>query len=101
MTVTPDVETLHDQNHKALLDFLTVELELGFTFMEIAKDEADPEHRQRLRARAEQVIEVIERFSSRIEDPAAKSAIERRAATLKGLIAEAPAQKAPAESRSS
>src|SRR5260370_42077289 len=86
MTTTPDLEKLHHANHKALLDLLSVDLDLGFTFAELAKSGAQAAHAQVLKARAEQVLQVVEHFEQRIEDATAKSRVKRRVAELKRFV---------------
>ncbi len=88
-TTTPDLEKLHRQNQKRLQDFLNVELDLGFTFAELAKSEAQAAHVEVLKSRAEQAIRVVEHFEPRIEASSAKARVKRRAAELKGFISEA------------
>ena len=68
-------------NH-ATIEFLAIDLDLGFTFCETARIEADidPPAMARLLEKIRAVIDIVARFSPRVEDEA-----ERRTCWTNGV----------------
>jgi hypothetical protein len=86
----PDVQDLHDQANRNLIDFLRIELDLGFTFASVAKTEHDMgnlEHAEQSKQRAITAIESVRYFEERVPNQDAKRSIADRCAELERVIA--------------
>ena len=84
------VDRLRAKNQAALTDFLSTDLEIGFTLLNIAKRKkaTDPEHYKAAIAEARTALDTVRNFLGRIQDPAAWMAIHRRADELETAIEE-------------
>jgi hypothetical protein len=71
-----------------LIEFLRVDLDLAFTFLETAKteSESDPEHCKSAVAKAQAALETIRKFQGRIEDRDEWSKINSRADHLEAAL---------------
>ena len=82
------LEKLRQRSQRALIDFLNVDLDLGFTFAttaEIEKGLDPPAYRQAL-AKANEALLTIRRFEGRIQDIEAWKSIHQRANELEQRI---------------
>ena len=82
MPQPPDpFDALRTRNQEALLEFLRVDLDLGFTFLETARVEADSDsaHCKAALEKARAVLESVRRFQSRIDDPGERNKIKASA----------------------
>jgi hypothetical protein len=83
-------EKLLVQSHQRLLEFVDVELALGFTFVDFAHAERDlgnQEHFQHAKRDAEVAVQSIRHFLARVENEAARTARVRRCDELVQAIA--------------
>lgn len=90
VVMLPDVQDLHDQANRNLIDFLRIELDLGFTFASVAKTEHDMgnlEHAEQSKQRAITAIESVRYFEERVPNRDAKRSIADRCAELERVIA--------------
>jgi Mg-chelatase subunit ChlI len=90
MSSNPESDDLEDGVQQNLLDFLRIEVDLGFTLAKTAEIEASmqsSEHAEQARKHAESAIETIRRFQSKIKDTRALIEIRQRADELQRLIA--------------
>jgi hypothetical protein len=81
-------KTLHAQNQVALIDFLTLDLDLAFTILRTAEMEAKdhPEHYRSALTKVQAALDTIQSLGSRIEDLRAWTTIHDRANELKSAF---------------
>ncbi|HEY7337984.1 MAG TPA: hypothetical protein VH639_24040 [Bryobacteraceae bacterium] len=92
LTMRTKADFLADESRRLLVDFLTVELETGFTFARLAKTQngfPNPEpHAAKLKKNVREVVGTVKRFRGRLNDEARKqiddglSKLERIASEL-------------------
>ncbi|MDP9115573.1 MAG: hypothetical protein M3O20_18085 [Acidobacteriota bacterium] len=84
-----ELETLAQEADAALAAFLRAELELGYTYANTARVEADFDAVGAKRARqlAQDALETVERFRERITDPAIQAELQESRARLEELLA--------------
>lgn len=82
MNTTP--ESLIAEGQKALVNFLRIELDLGFTYLSTASIEADSDqqHASAAMEKARIVLDTVRHFSPRVLDAAVRAEIEARANSL-------------------
>ncbi|HWE49931.1 MAG TPA: hypothetical protein VG273_09090 [Bryobacteraceae bacterium] len=73
---------------KNLTDFLRIDTDTAFTFLDTATIEAnsDPDHSRRAVQKARTALETIRRFLVRVKDPAVHAEIASRADQLESAI---------------
>ena len=80
--VSPEYfEQLRAQSQRNLIDFLNVEIQLGFTFTEAAASQRDMghlEHSRHTRGEAQKAIDTIHHFLDRIASPEVRKSIQDR-----------------------
>ena len=86
-------KTMHALTEKAnrtTIEFLATDLDLGFTFCETARIEADidPPAMVRLLDKIRTVIDTVARFSPRVEDEAERRVLQERAEKLRAELSE-------------
>jgi hypothetical protein len=79
---------LHTRNQAALVDLLRTDLDLGFTFLQMANVTGDRGHARQAVQRATAALEGIRRLSERIENRDLKSEIRGKADELEKAIDE-------------
>jgi hypothetical protein len=77
---------IQDQSQRRLIEFLKVDLELGFTFTRMAQTRDNGY--KRLLQNARKVLESVRRLEGRIVDRTARKEIHERADELKRLLAD-------------
>ena len=90
MYMPSEHQELHDEADRNLIDFLRIELDLGFTFAKVAKTEHDLgnlEHAEKSKQRAIAAMESARYFQQRLPNPEAKRSVSGRCAELDRLIA--------------
>lgn len=89
--VTPEVfAELRAQSQRCLIDFLDVEIKLGFTFVESAayeRDAGEAEHFQHTKQQAVKAVASIHHFVDRVENQVTRDAIASRCQELERAIA--------------
>jgi hypothetical protein len=75
---------LKTRTQETLIEFLDADLDLAFTFLEIARNETD--HHEATIDKVRTALESIHRFQSRVEDPEARERIQNRAAKLEAEL---------------
>jgi hypothetical protein len=80
--------TLTARTQKALIDFLSVDLDLAFTFLQTAEIEADsdPVHCKAAFQKALVALGAIRQFQERIEDPQERQKIHDRTDELEAAL---------------
>ena len=83
-----DLEELDKRRQENLINFLNADLDLGFTFIETAKQRSrnHADHTQALE-KARRVVQTIRQFEGSIAEPDMWDAIHARADELNKLIA--------------
>src|ERR1051326_6964075 len=83
------IEALRAKNQAVLAEFLSTEIELGFTLLQTAKIEADSDrdHARSALTVAKEALSSLRRFENRIEDPTASADLQSRADQLESAIA--------------
>jgi hypothetical protein len=77
------------ESQSALVDFLNIELDLGFTFLELARTERDldPPQASRLTGKIAEVLQTVRGFIPRVTDSAVAAGIGSRADSLESELA--------------
>ena len=78
-------ELKREADHK-LVDFLKVELKLGFTFVDLAEQYRAEDDRARSLENARKAVETIRRFLGRVKDHAEWTQIQAETGELEQLI---------------
>jgi hypothetical protein len=78
--------TLREAAQRRLVEFLEVDLDLGFTYLKMAETREERRSRERLRRNARRAVEAVRRFEGRITDPTEWTAIHERADELQRLL---------------
>jgi hypothetical protein len=81
------------QSQRYLIDFLIVEIQLGFTFVEAAAMEhhaGDFEPSRHSKAEAWKAISTVHQFLDRVDSPKVRSAVADRCAELERAVAALP-----------
>ena len=78
------------QSQAKLADLLSIDLDLAFTFLETAAITTEPERPEELIEKATRALESIRYFLPRLHDPQTREEIEARAEELEKAIAKAP-----------
>jgi hypothetical protein len=89
VTLQDRFSALRAQTQRGLTDFLTSELQLGFTFVEIAITERDfgnDEHFQHSKKDAQEAARTIRHFLDRIADPGARLLLDRHCSELEKAL---------------
>ena len=88
----PQLEALRERADLSLIAFLSAELDLGFTFAQTTKIEADIDQAgvEPARELAEQALETVYQFQARIADNEKRREIQERAGELEKLISAMP-----------
>jgi hypothetical protein len=79
----PELKLEADQS---LIDFLKLELKLGFTFVDLAKQYCTEKDRAKSLENARKAVETIRRFQGRIEDHAEWTQVHTEANELEKLL---------------
>ena len=90
-----EYQELHDQADRNLIDFLRIELDLGFTFASVAKTERDlgnHEHAKKSKQRAITAAGSVRYFQQRVPNRHVRSSIAERCAELERVIASIDAE---------
>src|SRR5947208_6880539 len=84
----PQSNAPHARNQATVADFLRADLDLAFTFLSTARMDAgdDPDHVQRLLARASAALAGIRRLSGLIEDRTVWGEVHSRADELERAL---------------
>jgi hypothetical protein len=91
----PDLQSLTARSQRLLVQFLEVDLDLAFTFLQTAGLEAgvDIAHYHQAMGRAQTALDSIRHFQGRITDPDQSRRIRDRANQLEAAIAAQQASK--------
>ena len=85
-----EFEQLREAHQQNLRGFVEVELDLGFTFVELALTERDQnnlEHFQHAKHHAEKALAAIRKFVVEIQDPETRTKISQRCDQLAEAVA--------------
>lgn len=88
-----DFVELQEQREQALIAFLTVELDLGFTFLAMAQQHRRDDDRERSLQNARKALEAVRHFGEGIADIKASDRIRTRVAELGRLLSTFPTSK--------
>jgi hypothetical protein len=66
---SPRSVALLAENQAALVRFLSTDIDVGFTFLEVAKTTSSPDHVRSLIEKARVAIATVRHLAERIEDP--------------------------------
>ncbi len=86
----PKLDELFALSRRQLVDFLETEIQLGFTFLDMAataRDSGSLEHFEQAKKDAKKAIETIWRFLDRVENSETRAAIQQRGKELEGALA--------------
>jgi hypothetical protein len=86
----PEFSPLSEETDSALVAFLRAELDLGFTYAQTAKVEAefDSAGEKRATELAKAALETVHRFCNRITDPLIQLELQDGAAELEKILSE-------------
>jgi hypothetical protein len=81
-------DSAREQHQKALTDFLRIDSDLAFTFLQTAAIESDvnPDHSRTAIEKARAALLSIYQLAARVEDPVVRAEIESRANKLESAI---------------
>ena len=79
-------ELLRAQTQTALADFLSADIELGFTFLNVATATTDPDHVVGLIDKARRVVASVRHLAERVEDGSVQTAIRDRVGALEAAV---------------
>lgn len=81
-------ESLKARSQQAMINFLRIDADLAFTFLDIAATEvkSDPPHYHQAVQKSRLALDTIRRLLPRVEDSAARAEIEARANKLEAAI---------------
>lgn len=85
-----DIEELRAQSQRCLLDFLEAEINLGFTFADLAATERDQgrsDHAQHSKQQARKAASSIRHFLDRVQSKDIRDAIATRCTELEQAVA--------------
>jgi hypothetical protein len=78
-----------EQSQQALIGFLEADLDIAFTFLEIANlKTTDPDRSRSLREKANVAVEKIRQMNGRVQDPAIGQRIHARVNKLESALRE-------------
>ncbi len=83
-------DALIAQSRQQLVEFLETEVQLGFTFVEMAATERDlgnTEHFELAKGDVRRAVDTIRHFLARVQDAAARSALSDRCTELERALA--------------
>jgi len=89
--VSSEFEELRQQTQRNFVEFLSTELDLGFSFERTARLQAqmgNPDGFEHAREDALEAIRTVERFNRRIADPEIRIELQERADELAKFISE-------------
>jgi hypothetical protein len=81
-----DFDELREPAQRRLIEFLETDLELAFTFVNMAQTREEGPSRERLLQHARKAVDAVRGFEGRITDPGAWTAIHDRADELQRLL---------------
>jgi hypothetical protein len=81
-----DFDDLREAAQRSLVEFLEVDLDLGFTYLKMAQTREEGPPRERLLRNARRAVEAVRSFEGRISDPRDWTAIHERADELQRLL---------------
>lgn len=87
--MVPNLSDLHAESQRNLLDFLRTDLELSFTFADLAERELqmnDREAAARVKGKAEQGFNTIARLLVNADDGGKKDAVQQRLSELRARL---------------
>ena len=84
--MSKDFSELKREADQRLVDFLKVELKLGFSFLELAKQHRSEENRVKSLEHARAAVETIRRFQGRIADRVEWARIHNETNDLEKLL---------------
>jgi hypothetical protein len=79
-------ETGHEKNQEVLSTLLSTDLELAYTFLEVAQVTGDSDHRSATIEHAKNALDAIRKLFRLVEDPGARRGFEKRAGKLQTAI---------------
>ncbi len=83
-------EELREQSQRCLVDFLNVEINLAFTFVDraaVERDQGNFDHYRHTKAEARKAVNTLHQFVDRVSNPQVRAAIRERSAELERAIA--------------
>ena len=81
-----DFDELTEAAQRRLTEFLETDLDLGFTFLEMAQTREEGPSCERLLQNARSVVDAVRTFEGRITDSRERTAIHERADELQRLL---------------
>ena len=86
---TPDFASLEQRSQKALIDFLSTDLDLCFTMLESARLSSRREHRERTLATVRAGLVTLRYLMDRVQNASTSSKLHARADELESAISSA------------
>ena len=84
-----ELEKEFARSQKLLCDFLTVDLDIAFTFLNIARPTSDPEHRKSALEKTKIALRSIRVFLERVQTPYSRMNFTKRADDLEKALSQA------------
>lgn len=82
----PTFPELAAENQRALVRFLTVDLETAFTFLDVAATTESEAHAQQAISNADLALQAVLKFAERVQERALRSRLLTRADQLRSAI---------------